>query len=594
MTHLAEHLVMTQIGLADDANGVTEPFRESFIRRGSPEDCARFVRDVCAALAEPRLDRLDDEVTVIRTEAAHRGFGVVDRLIALRFGYGELGSVGMPELFVRNRDPVILRDWMEAHFVAANAAVWVAGALPAELHMALDRGIATARPPFHELDAVRTPSWVAQDGPAVVASFIVEPSAAVTNAFGAFERRLRQALRVERGLSYDVSGDSLPLDDRRSLVYMLASCLPDSVSMVQRTMLEVLDALASDGPTAAELKDQTDALLHHLEDPLEAPARLELQVERFLLGRELLSTAGLVEQQLDLQPGQVAQALREAIATLVLLVPEGPGQSGPPPPRFHAYPEPSSLSMGAGRTFSMAGAGIRLPGRAVPVLTVTGLGLAIDLPTGRAATVPWSDCVAVVQDPSSRDLFGRDGTAITIAAEMWKNGSEAIHAIDELAPAELIVPPLPPGLADTGGDEAEAVPPVPETRRGLFGLERRRTWQVTLDGQQREVVVVYEGLLGWMSIEVDGQRRARGWREFQSAFGGATLAAEVDGHRIEARVTQPYMIQEYSISLTIDGQIQSGSDALPTAARSWATTLAIIVFVAILGGIAYLAVSLLT
>ena len=109
-----------------------------------------------------------------------------------------------------------------------------------------------------------------------------------------------------------------------------------------------------------------------------------------------------------------------------------------------------------------------------------------------------------------------------------------------------------------------------EERSGLFGTEHRRTWTVVLDGEAHRVDVVYAALLGWMSIFVDGERRARGWREFQSAFGGATLACTVDGHRIEARVTQPYLVQSYAFSLSLDGQVLPGSDPQPASQRQWA------------------------
>ena len=46
-----------------------------------------------------------------------------------------------------------------------------------------------------------------------------------------------------------------------------------------------------------------------------------------------------------------------------------------------------------------------------------------------------------------------------------------------------------------------------------------------------------------MSIEVDGERRQRGWREFQTVFGGAVLSCDLDGHRVEARITQPFQLR---------------------------------------------------
>jgi hypothetical protein len=94
-------------------------------------------------------------------------------------------------------------------------------------------------------------------------------------------------------------------------------------------------------------------------------------------------------------------------------------------------------------------------------------------------------------------------------------------------------------------------------------MEHRRSWTATLDGVDRRIEVVYKALSGWMSIEVDGHQHKRGWREWQTVFGGALLSCELGGHRIDARVTQPFGQQVYSFALKIDGELQPGSDPQP-------------------------------
>ncbi|HUP55733.1 MAG TPA: hypothetical protein VM408_09525 [Methylomirabilota bacterium] len=77
------------------------------------------------------------------------------------------------------------------------------------------------------------------------------------------------------------------------------------------------------------------------------------------------------------------------------------------------------------------------------------------------------------------------------------------------------------------------------------------------------VDVIYRALSGWMSIEIDGQQCKRGWREWQTVFGGAVLSCDIDGHRVEARITQPFQQQVYSFKLKIDDAVQPGSDPQP-------------------------------
>jgi hypothetical protein len=113
-------------------------------------------------------------------------------------------------------------------------------------------------------------------------------------------------------------------------------------------------------------------------------------------------------------------------------------------------------------------------------------------------------------------------------------------------------------------------------------LKFERSWTVVLDDIPHTVGVEYAALLGWMSIFVDGVRVARGWREWQSVWGGAELSSNLGGHRLEARVTQPFGRQEYSFALRVDGVVQPGSDDLPAAPRVKRNT------VMALGGIALL------
>jgi hypothetical protein len=94
-------------------------------------------------------------------------------------------------------------------------------------------------------------------------------------------------------------------------------------------------------------------------------------------------------------------------------------------------------------------------------------------------------------------------------------------------------------------------------------MEHRRSWTGSVDGVDHRIDVVYRALTGWMEIEVDGVRQARGWREWQTVVGGAELSCDIDGHRIDARVTQPFGKQDYAFALRIDGQLLPGSDPQP-------------------------------
>ncbi len=81
-----------------------------------------------------------------------------------------------------------------------------------------------------------------------------------------------------------------------------------------------------------------------------------------------------------------------------------------------------------------------------------------------------------------------------------------------------------------------------------------------MDDELHLVAVEYAMISGWMSIAIDGRRAARGWREWQTVFGGASLGASLGAHQLAARVTQTFGAQDHRFSLSLDGAILAGSD----------------------------------
>jgi hypothetical protein len=97
-----------------------------------------------------------------------------------------------------------------------------------------------------------------------------------------------------------------------------------------------------------------------------------------------------------------------------------------------------------------------------------------------------------------------------------------------------------------------------------------------------------------MTIEVDGQPSSRGWREFQTVFGGATLSCFLGRHRVEARITQPWGQQQYAFALAIDGALLPGSDPQPEPHTLTRQTLRALAVLAIVIFVSTLAVRLLS
>jgi hypothetical protein len=443
MTHLAEHLILTSIADAlDHSNGSTEAFRVTFTVRGAPAEASRFLRDVCAAIERPPLSRMHQEANVLRTEAAGRQgpMPMSLRLMWYRTGFQGIGTVHLPELFLRRLDEELLRSWIAENMVAGNAAIWIAGELPDDLLVFLPPGPRRPPPPVGWIPGLETPTLIIEDAPAVGASFFVERNFATAAGFRTLERHLRRALRVDRGLGYDVGSDYVPVSADNALISLWATCLPNSVAEVERLTLEAIDDIAARGPSSDELADQYQQFMRASLDPMSIPGRLDAQVRNLLLGGQPETMFELADGMWRLEPDEVAAAFKRARDSMLLLIPT----SGRVPQRpFRPYPGPIPDAMGHGRTFELVTPKQR--GRwgkeKPPKLTVAASGVALDGSDGRRVVgMHWDDMVAVICEQESRSLVARDGNVVYIYASEWRDGRDAIRLVDRFAPRGVVVP----------------------------------------------------------------------------------------------------------------------------------------------------------
>lgn len=442
MTHLAEHLILTAVsdGL-DHSNGATEPLRVTFMLRGTPSDAATFLRDVSRSIERPPIGRMHEEANVLRTEAAGRagGMSMALRLMWARTGYQGIGTVSLPELFLRTLDEGVLRAWIADNLVAGNAAIWIAGEIPDDLYVALPPGPRRPPPEVRMIPGLETPTRVIDDVPGIGASFFVERNAATATAFRTLDRNLRRQLRVDRGLGYDVATDYQAVGADAALVSVWATCLPNAARDVERIMLETVDDVAARGPSEDDLAQQYERYARESLDPLAVPARLDHHVRDLLLGRQPESAAEQLDEQWRLQPEQVAVAFRRARDSMVLLVPPG----SPPPQRpYKPYPGPSAGPPGKGATFELIGQnrGLLRKGPSLKMAISDG-GVFVDgSDRTRLFGITWEDSVAVVAEPDGWTLIGRDGTLFTIHAGDWRDGRSAVKLIGRYAPRDVVVP----------------------------------------------------------------------------------------------------------------------------------------------------------
>jgi hypothetical protein len=448
MTHLAEHLILTAIDdVFDHANGTTEPYRVTFITRGSPSHVSAFLRDVCRSISSPRLTRMHQEAKVLRTESAGKsGMGMSLRMTWMRTGYQGIGTCGLPEFFLDALDEGRLRAWIEQHFVAGNAVIWIAGDLPDDLVVDLPPGPRTPPPTVSFIDGLETPTGVMEEAPGVAASFFVERTAATTSGLAGLQRQLTKRLRLDRGLGYEIGTDYTPASTDRAFASIWATCLPEAASEVQKHLLETIDDVAARGPTPDELSRDYQDFLRELADPRSVPGRLDAHARNVLLGHDATPepVATMIQERWRLESEHVAAAWKAARDSMILLLPT----TGVDPQRALArYPGPPPDPMEAGRTYELLPTTKRRFRRnETGIMLVPGrVGVAIDAKGGRRLSgLRWTDVVGVVRETGVRSLIGRDGSVLQIFQADWHDGQGAIREIDRHSPPGVCIDPQPP------------------------------------------------------------------------------------------------------------------------------------------------------
>jgi hypothetical protein len=245
------------------------------------------------------------------------------------------------------------------------------------------------------------------------------------------ERRLRRDL----GLSYEISEAYLPVDAEEAHVSLYASCQDDQAARVAGEMIGLAEALAADGPTPEEMTEDLDAFRRaHEDDPNVVLGELARAASNDLLGYPQDTTEELFAELERVTPADVAAAMTEFGRDLL-----GLGVAVPNlPAGWHHYPMWSVAAIAGRRLDSVAK---RFPWtKGTPEIAISGEGVSLVRPDGRAVTVRFAECAGVIRTtPDVRVLFGNDGFRLRIDAAEWKDGGMAIRLIDREIPPETQV-----------------------------------------------------------------------------------------------------------------------------------------------------------
>ena len=439
VTHLVEHLAFPIEDRPQlELNGMVDHIETAFWASGSRERVRSFVSEISSALSALPVERLETERRILTTEAASAGMSLPGALSALRFGPTGQGLLGYDEYGLNRLGEGEVTEWARDRFTADGCALWLSGA-PDDLEVALPRGGLHPPPEPEHIDGLELPSAYGA-GPSghVAVSFLARRSHAISIAGTTVERRARQQLRYKLGKSYSVELLYLPLTATNAHLMLIADCLDRDAPRVRDALLGVLDAVAADGPTDEERHDDLERM-QATDDPQLVLGALSYAASAHLLGQPFQTHDELTRERATVASSAVAEALADALRTMLLAVPDAVDVPGG---RFTPYPERPRESI-RGRRHGLRGLAFRKP----LTLVAGPEGVALEAADGPVTRVRFADCVGALKWPTgTRGLWSRDGFYVEIDPDEWRGGKDVVRLIDAHVAPDVVIP-MEPDLA---------------------------------------------------------------------------------------------------------------------------------------------------
>jgi hypothetical protein len=338
INHIVEHLALFPLmyrGL--DMNGHVDELTTNFYVSGTQEQVETFLTEICRNLATLPIDRLEQERRVLETEARSSG-GTFAGTASARFGARGFGVADWWEVGLRHLGADEVRAWAEERFTAAQASVWMTRPPTPALRLALRLGEPRPIPVPEPIPGLITPSHIHCEQPHLIGcSFTARRSMPLLVATVLLRDRAMATLRGDRALTYTVfrSEHRIGATDVMSMVWL------DSTDELLSEALEVFTGLIhgiADGELTADDVERThaSAMPWNASDPGRPAREAARKATASLFGREPTPWKGLEAQGARLTTDRVAGAMQDALATAILVAPEGL----PVPERYEPHPRP--------------------------------------------------------------------------------------------------------------------------------------------------------------------------------------------------------------------------------------------------------------
>jgi predicted Zn-dependent peptidase len=448
ITHLVEHLALNTLDPAPYAwNGFVDLTHCGFLATGKPEELVRFAAQVCRALGDLPTDRLDRERQVLRTEAASRWKGPFAQLLHYRFGAARHGLVIMPEWGLWTATMEEAQRWSRDRFTRQNASVWYVGRLPSDLQLPLPDGV--RRPPVEPapISPLPLPSAIGVEQGSLALGGICRRSRAANHAVSLVAEALMARLRSKEGVAREIHVDYVPLNAETAHVAWGVPLLKEHANAVRTGFLDVLQGLATGGPSAEALERTKERERRNWSGRRVAYGATCWQAREILMGGRIVGPEELHAESEAVSADMVRSAVSEVLDSAILVLPAGTEPPGEP---FLEYPTTSVERVAGAKVYRLArpepgpDAGFRerympwsLRRPEWPRLILGSNGVSLCLDPCTQVTVRNDACAGyVVGTEGARTLISLDGFKLNLIAGAWIHGNRLIQDLDRIFPPE--------------------------------------------------------------------------------------------------------------------------------------------------------------
>ena len=433
ITHLVEHLALAPLTQQPyNHNGFVSAIRTAFHASGTDDQLVEFMHTVVASLRSLPAERTLMERRILLQEAAGRAPGASGLLRWFRHGFRGQGLIGAEEIGLYWLGPEPIQAWAAEWLTAENAAVWWSGPPPSGLRLELPHGERKAVAETPVIPGLEAPARTDLGGTGTSTGFLGSRSTGTRILLDILTVRLRQELRFERGLIYDVGADYEPVGADVATISVGMDCRREDAPEVAGRVLGTLEELRDSGPTVDEIAREAGQFAESAQHPPGHLGFLDSTAHDELLGRTREDAQTIVEQYLNTTPDQVRAAAATALETAILFAPPGPYDE-----RIHAYPAWSADRI-TGRTIRPTGWLVG-PRARKDRLVIGREGVSWISPEGGANTVRFDECVALRHwDGPIRELWGADGFRVVVNAAAWRGGAAVVEEIDRAVDPTLV------------------------------------------------------------------------------------------------------------------------------------------------------------